>query len=59
MIYFVIDFINNTFNQEGIDSKIFKIKFSTPPNRIFQHLPVKESVKTIKVNRKRNERLYH
>ena len=33
-----------TFNQDGDESAILKIKFYNPPNLIFQHLPVKEKV---------------
>ena len=42
------------FNQDGNESAILKIKFYNPPNLIFQHLPVKETVESIEVNRMRN-----
>ena len=51
---FVNDFNNLTFNQIGNDSVIVKVKFYNPPNLLFQHLPVKEKVKNIEVNRLRN-----
>ena len=43
-----------TFNQYGIESAIIKIKYYNPPILIIQHLPVKEKVKIIEVNRLRN-----
>ena len=39
-----------TFNQDDIESAIFKIKFYNPTKLIFQHLPVKEKVKNIEVS---------
>ena len=43
-----------TFNQDGDESAILIIKNYNPPDLIFQHLPVKEKVKKIEVNRMRN-----
>ena len=45
---------NHTFNQDGDESAILEIKFYNPPDLIFQHLPVKEKVKNVEVNRMRN-----
>ena len=45
---------DETFNQDGDESGILTIKNYNPPDLIFQHLPVKEKVKKIKVNRMRN-----
>ena len=46
---FVNDFNNQTFNQDGNDSAILKIKCYNPTNLyhlpINQHLPIKEKVK--------------
>ena len=36
---------DQTFNQEGDESAILKIKFYDPPNLNFQHPPVKEKAK--------------
>ena len=47
-------FNNQTFNEDGDESAILTIKYYNPPNLIFQHLPVKEKVKNIEVNRMRN-----
>ena len=47
-------FNNQTFNQNGDESAILTIKYYNPPNLIYQHLPVKEKVKNIEVNRMRN-----
>ena len=46
---------NQTFNQDGDESAILTIKYYNPPNLVFQHLPVKEKVEKIEVNRMRNE----
>ena len=43
-----------TFNQDGNESAILKMKYYNPPDRIFQHLTVKEKVKNIEVNCMRN-----
>ena len=47
-------FNNQTFNEDGNESAILKIKYYNPANLIFQHLPVKEKIKNIEVNRMRN-----
>ena len=47
-------FNNQTFNQDGDESGILTIKYYNPVDLIFQHLPVKEKVKKIEVNRMRN-----
>ena len=47
-------FNNQTFNEDGDESAILRIKYYNPPNPIFQHLPVKEKVKKVKVNRMKN-----
>ena len=46
----VNEFNNQTFNK----SAILKIKYYNPPDIILQHLPVKEEVNKIEVNRLRN-----
>ena len=51
---YVEAFNNQTFNQDGDQSAILRIKYHNPPNLIFQHLPVKEKVKNVEVNRMRN-----
>ena len=43
-----------TFNQDGNENAFFKIIYYNPPDLIFQHLPLKEQVKNIEVNRMRN-----
>ena len=52
--FFVEAFNNKTFNQNGNESAILTYKDYNPPHLIFQHLPVKEKVKKIEVNRNRN-----
>ena len=47
-------FNNQSFNHDGNESAILRIKFYNAPNLIFQHLPVKEKVKKIEINRMRN-----
>ena len=47
-------FNNQSFNQDGDESAILTIKYHNPPDLIFQHLPVKEKVKKLEVNRMRN-----
>ena len=47
-------FNNQTFNQDGNESAILRIKYYNPFNLIFQHLPVNEKVKIFEVNRMRN-----
>ena len=39
-------FKNQSFNQDGDESAILKIKNYNAPDLIFQHLPVKGKVKT-------------
>ena len=39
---YVEAFDNQSFNQEGNESAILKMKSYHPPNLIFQHLPVKK-----------------
>ena len=51
---YVEAFNNQTFNQDGDESAILRIKFYNPRNLIFQHLPVKEKVKNFEVKRMRN-----
>ena len=51
---YVDAFNNQTFNQDGKEPAILKVKFYNPPILIFQHLPVKEKVKKIEVNSMRN-----
>ena len=50
---YVEAFNNQTFNEDGDESVMLTIKYYNPPNLIFQHLPVKENVKKIEVNRMR------
>ena len=47
-------FNNQTFNEDGDESAIITIKYYNLRGLIFQHLPVKEKVKKIEVNRMRN-----
>ena len=47
-------FNNQSFNEDGDESAILTIKYHNPPDLIFQHLPVKQKVKKIEVNRMRN-----
>ena len=51
---YVEAFNNQTLNEDGDESAILTIKYYNPPDLIFQHLPVKEKVKKIEVNRMRN-----
>ena len=51
---YVEAFNNQTFNQDGDESAILRIKYHNPPNLIFQYLPVKEKVEYVEVNRMRN-----
>ena len=44
---FVNDFNIKLFNQDGNDSAILKIKYYNRSDLAFQHLPVKEKVKSI------------
>ena len=50
---YIKSFNDQTFNQDGDESAILKIKFYDPPTVIFQHPPVKEKVKN-RVIRMRN-----
>ena len=47
-------FNNQTFNQDADKSAILRILYYNPPNLVFQHLPVKEKVKKLEVNRMKN-----
>ena len=51
---YVEAFNNQIFNEDGDESAIITIKYYNPPDLIFQHLPVKEKVKKVEVNRMRN-----
>ena len=51
---YVEAFNNQSFNEDGDESAILTIKYHNPLDLIFQHLPVKEKVKKIEVNRMRN-----
>ena len=51
---YVEAFNNRTFNEDGDESDILTIKYYNPPDLIFQHLPVKEKVQKVEVNRMRN-----
>ena len=43
-----------TFNQDGNESAILKMKYYNPPDLINQHLPIKEKLRNIEVNTMRN-----
>ena len=51
---YVETFTNQNFNQDGNEPGILRIKYYNPPNLIFPHLPVKETVTNIEVNRMGN-----
>ena len=51
---YVEAFNNGTFNQNGNESGLLKMKYYKPANLIFQHLPVTEKEKNIEVNRMGN-----
>ena len=51
---YVKAFNDQTFNEDGDESAILRIKYYNPPGLIFQHLPVKEKVQKVEVNRMRN-----
>ena len=51
---YVEAFNNQTFNKDYDESAILTIKYYNPPDIIFQHLPIKEKVKKLEVNRMRN-----
>ena len=48
---YVEAFNNQTFNQDGDESAILRIKYYNPRNLLFSTLPVKEKVKNVEVNR--------
>ena len=50
---YVKAFNDQTFNEDSDESAILTIKYYNPPNLIFQHLPVKEKVEKVKVDRMR------
>ena len=50
---YVEAFKNQTFNENGHESAILT-KYYNPPDLKFQHLPIKEKVKKVEVNRMRN-----
>ena len=47
-----------TVNQDADESAILRIKYYNPPDLIFQHLPIKEKVKKIEVNRMKNGHIF-
>ena len=47
-------YVDAVSNQDDNESAIMRKKNYNPPNLLFQHLPVKEKVKKIQVNRMRN-----
>ena len=51
---YVEAFNNQSFNDDGEESAILTIKYYNPPDLIFQHLPIKENVNKLEVNRMRN-----
>ena len=51
---YVEAFNNQSFNQDGDESAILTIYYYNPPDLIFQHLPVKEKIKKVGVNRMKN-----
>ena len=51
---YVEAFIIQLFNQDGAESAILRIKYYNPPYLVFQHLPIREKVKKVEVNRTRN-----
>ena len=51
---YVEAFYIQTFNQDGDESAILRIKNYNPPNLKFQHLLVKEKVKKIEISRMSN-----
>ena len=51
---YVEAFNNETFNQDGDESVILTLKYYNPPDLLFQHLPVKENLKKMEVNRMRD-----
>ena len=51
---YVESFNNQTLNEDGDESALLRIKYYNPPNLMFQHLPVKEKVKNVELNRMRS-----
>ena len=51
---YVVAFNSQTFNEDGDESAILTIKYYNPLVLIIQHLPIKEKVKRLEVNRMRN-----
>ena len=51
---YVEAFNNQSFNENGDESAILTKKYHNPHDLIFQHLPIKEKVKKVEVNRMRN-----
>ena len=51
---YVEAFNNQTFNQGSDESAILTIKYYNPPDLLFQHLPIKEKVENLEVNRMKN-----
>ena len=55
MIKIYVDAFNNqTFSQDDDESVILGFKNHNPRDLVFQHLPVKQKVKNVEVNRMRN-----
>ena len=50
---YVEAFNNQSFNQDGDESAIFRLKYYNPRDLIFQHLSVEENFKKIELNRMR------
>ena len=50
---YVEAFNNQTFDEDGDESVLLTLKFYNPPDRIFQHLPVKEKIGKVEVDRMR------
>ena len=48
---YVETFNNRTFNQDEDESATLTIKYYNPADLIFQHLPVKEKLENVEVNR--------
>ena len=51
---FFNDFKNQTFNQDGIDNSILKLKLYNPSNLKFHYLPVKGIITEVEVIRMRS-----
>ena len=51
---YVEAFNNQSFNEDGDESALLTKKYYNPPDLIFQHLPIKEKVKKLELNRMRN-----